>query len=187
MPDDEVVSPPGDPYVELTDAAAHAAAVRARAERRERHDRATEVATWLGTLRDLTERAATVVLSTRDARTLRGWLMGLSSDQLVLGLPGGGRIHLRLAALRMVRPEPGSVAPPASGDRLAPVDATIEDVIDGLAEEGGSVVLHVRDLADPLRGEVRAIGEDVVTLRLTGPGRAVVYVPVGAVDAVALE
>lgn len=176
-----------DPYVELTDAAAHAAAIQARAERRERHDRAAETATWLGTLRDLTERAAAVVLLTRDARSLRGSLIGLSSDHLVLGLPSGGRIHLRLAAVRTVRPEAGRAAPTASGDRPAPADATLEDVIDGLAEQGGPAVLHVRDLADPLHGEVHGIGEDVVTFRLASPEPAVVYLPVGSVDAVVLE
>ncbi|MFA9432657.1 hypothetical protein [Egicoccus sp. AB-alg2] len=176
-----------DPYLQLTDRAAHEAAVRSRAERRRRQALAAGTATWLGTLRDLAERRAIVVLQVRGGRPLRGLLVALSSDHLVLVTASGGRVHLRLSAVRTARPEPGRGAPPASGDREAPSTATIEDVLDALAEEGGSAALLLGDVVDPVRGRIEAIGEDVVSLRLEGPDPALVYAPVGAVDGVMVE
>jgi len=178
---------PGDPFLDLADQAAHDAAVRSRAERRERHERAVETGTWLGTLRDLAERRAVLVLHVRGGRPLRGHLLGLSSDHLVLATASGARAHLRLAAVRAARPEPGRGAPPASGDREAPSRATVEDVLDMLAEERGSAALLLRDVVDPLRGRVEGIGEDVVTLRLEGADPALVYLPTAAVDGVLIE
>ncbi|MFA9446357.1 hypothetical protein [Egicoccus sp. AB-alg6-2] len=177
----------GDPYVGLVDDAAHAAAVRARAERRERHDRAVELATWLGTLRDLAERAEPVALAIRGGRSLRGRLVGLGGDHVALALAGGGRVLVRLGAVRAARVEPGRHTPTAAGDRPAPGTSTVDDAIDELAASGGTVVLYVRDLVDPLRGEVQGIGEDVVTVRLDGPERLVAYLPAASIDAVQIS
>lgn len=177
---------PSDPFVDLTDAAATDAAVQARAERRDRQERAAATATWIGTLRDLAERRGAVALTTPSGRALRGALVGVSNDHLVLAQTSGEQVHLRLAAVRAVRPEPGQPDRPATGDRPAPVDATVEDVLDGLVEDGRPAVLLVRDLADPVRGEVCGVGEDVVTVRLAGPERQLVYLPATAVDGVLL-
>ncbi|MEX2504200.1 MAG: hypothetical protein WD378_05075 [Egicoccus sp.] len=176
--------PVDDEFVAFTDAAGHARAVEARARRHERLAAAAEVASWLGTLRDLAERRARVSVTTRSRRVVTGWLVGLSTDRLVLALAAGDLLHVRLAAVRLVRPEPGPPAPVATGDRAAPAEVTLEDVLDAAAETGGPVVLHVRDMADPLRGMLVGLGEDVATVRLEGPGRQTVYLPLAAIDAV---
>lgn len=181
------MSPPvDDEFVAFTDAAGHAAAVEARARRNERLAAAAEVASWLGTLRDLAERGTRVAVTTRSRRVVTGWLVGLSSDRLVLALPAGDVLHLRLAAARVVRPEPGPPAPVATGDRAAPTEVTIEDVLDVAAEAGGPVVLHVRDVPEPVRGRLLGLGEDVATVRLDAPGRQTVYLPLAAIDAVVI-
>lgn len=173
-----------DEFVALTDAVGHAEAVEARARRHERLAAAAEVASWLGTLRDLAEQGARVAVTTRGRRVVAGWLVGLSTDRLVLATATGETCHVRVAAVRMVRPEPGPPAPVATGDRAAPAEVTVEDVLDAAAEAGDDVVLHVRDVADPVRGALVGLGEDVATLRLDGPRRQTVYLPLAAIDAV---
>jgi hypothetical protein len=179
-----VTPPVDDEFVAFTDAAGHAEAVEARARRHQRLAAASETASWLGTLRDLAERGARVSVTTRSRRRVSGWLVGLSTDRLVLAVTGEEMLHVRLAAVRLVRPEPGPPAPVATGDRAAPAEVTLEDVLDAVAERGGPVVLHLRDVADPLRGTLVGLGEDVATLRLEGPGRQTVYLPLAAIDAV---
>lgn len=179
-----MAAPVDDEYVALTDAAGHAEAVAARARRHERLAAAAGTASWLGTLRDLAERGVRVAVGTRSARTVSGWLIGLSTDHLVLALPADERLHLRLAAVRFVRPEPGPVAPAAMGDRAAPAEITVEDVLDAAAERGDPVVLHLRDVEDPVRGSLLGLGDDVATVRLEGPVGQAVYLPLEAIDAV---
>lgn len=179
--------PVDDELVAFTDAAGHARAVEARARRRDRLAAAAETASWLGTLRDLAERRARVSITTRSRRVVTGWLTGLSTDRLVLVLATGDRLHVRLAAVRIVRPEPGPPAPVAMGDRAAPAEVTLEDVLDAAAEAGVPVVLHVCDVTDPLRGVLVGLGDDVASLRLDGPDRQTVYVPLATIDAVVVS
>jgi hypothetical protein len=179
--------PARDPYVDLADEAAHEAAIRARAERRARRDRAAEVATWVGTLRDLAERQVAVSLRVRSGRVHRGALVGLGLDHVALRLPAGSLALVSLAAARTVRPEPGEPAPPAMGDRESAQDRTLIEALARLVDERRPVVLVVRDVDEPLHGEVIGFGEDVVTLRLSGADHGTVYVPLAAIDEVVHE
>jgi hypothetical protein len=179
--------PARDPYVDLADEASHEAAVRARAEERDRRERATELATWVGTLRDLAERRAVVSLRSRSGRVHRGALVGMGLDHVVLERPGGSLVLLALDAVRTVRPEPGEAAPPAMGDRESPQDRTLAEVLHRLVEGRRPVVLVVEEVAEPLHGQVIGFGEDVVTLRLTGAERGTVYLPLATVDEVVLD
>jgi hypothetical protein len=179
--------PARDPYLDLADDAAHAAAVRARSEQRRREERAAEVATWVGTLRDLAERRAAVVVRGRAGRVHRGALVAVGLDHVALRLAAGSLVLLALDAVRAVRPEPGQPAPPAMGDRDAAQDRTLPEVLHRLVEERRTVVVVLRDVPDPLRGEVVGFGEDVVTLTLRDASPATVYLPLAAVDEVVLE
>jgi hypothetical protein len=179
--------PARDPYVDLADDAAHEAAVRARVEQRERRERATEVATWIGTLRDLAERRVMVSLRARSGRVHRGALVGVGRDHVALRLPAGSVALISLDATRTVRPEPGEPAPPAMGDRDSAQDRTLIETFGRLVEDRRPVVVVVRDLDEPLHGDVIGFGEDVVTLRLSGADRGTVYLPLAAVDELVLE
>jgi hypothetical protein len=178
--------PARDPYVDLADDASHDAAVRARAEERDRRDRASELATWVGTLRDLAERRAVVSVRARSGRLHRGGLVGVGLDHVVLELPVGSLLLLALEAVRTVRPEPGEPAPPAMGDRDSAQDRTLAEALARLVEERRAVALMIRDVAEPLHGRIVGFGEDVVTLRLIGADRGTVYLPLAAVDEVVL-
>jgi hypothetical protein len=94
---------------------------------------------------------------------------------------------IALEATRTVRPEPGQPAPPAMGDRDTAQDRTLAEALARSVEERRPVVLVLRDVEDPLQGEVIGLGEDVVTLRLGGVDRGTVYLPLDAVDELVLE
>jgi hypothetical protein len=181
------IPPARDPYVELADEATHEAAVRARAEQRAREERAAEVATWIGTLRDLAERGVAVSLRARSGRTHRGALVGVGTDHVALRSHAGSLVLVALTATRTLRPEPGEHAPAAMGDRARSQDRTLIEALARLVEERRPVVLAVRDVGEPLQGEVLGLGEDVLTLRLRGGDRGTVYLPVAVIDEVAVE
>jgi hypothetical protein len=175
--------PPRDPYVDLADAAAHETAVRGRVEQRERRERAAEVATWVGTLRDLAERQIVVNVRARSGRVHRGVLVAVGLDHVALRL-SGALVLVALDAVRTLRPEPGALAPPAMGDRASAQDRTLAETFERLVEDRRAVVIVVADVDEPLHGDVVGLGEDVVTLRSSGADRATVYLPLGAIDEV---
>jgi hypothetical protein len=173
-----------DPYVALADEAAHAEVLRVRAEERARREAASALATWIGTLRDLAETARTVTVQTAAGRSHRGVLAAVGIDHLALVAPSGVRILVRLDAVCLVRPAPDRPAPPASGDRDRSQDRALGEALEPLV--GSQVTLGLAGGHDPVRGRLVALGEDVVTLRLDGPDRGGVYLPLAAVEEVVL-
>jgi hypothetical protein len=175
-----------DPFVDLTDDAAHQAAVRARSDRRMARTRAGESATWVGTLHDLAERRAPVVLTVGAVR-LAGTLTAVGADHVVLRTSVGEQVWLRIAAVRSLAPDPATGAGPVAGHRDTAPSAELADLLDHAAEQRCTVRVFVRDVAEPIRAHVEAVGEDLLTLRLDAAGRPRLYVPLAAVDAVALS
>lgn len=173
--------PRPDPYVELTDDAAHGAALRERAEARGRAAHAARLASWTGTLRDLAERRLPVVVSAAGGRRHRGALIGLATDHLALQAPDGRLVLIALDTVRVLRAEPGQVVGMAMGDRQVPVDRTLADALDRFAEARAPVTIVLRDVVEPIEATPIAVGEDVLTLRIDQAGTA--FVPVAAVAA----
>ena len=173
--------PRRDPYLDLADESSHEAAVAARATERELRDRAAELAGWAGTLRDLAEAATTVTVRSRSGRVHRGELVAVAEDHVALRLPGGQLLALAGRAVVSVRPEPTSRAAPAMGDRERSQDRTLLEVLDRAAGERRRVALCLDGATDVVQGTLTAVGEDVVTLRLDGPDRDVLYVRAGAI------
>lgn len=176
-----------DPFVELGDAARQEAEAAARAERRSRLERASEVATWRGTLRDLAERQLPVSLRLAGTRTRRGRLVALGADHLGLRTPAGQLVLVRLDAVRAVRPDPGLAAPVATGDRDRIDGRRIVEVLAAIVEDRQRVVLGCDGWEEPLVGVLAALGEDVLTMQLDGVQRDVVYLPLAAVVEVVLD
>lgn len=185
MTGDRPVRP--DPYVELADDAAHEAAVRARAEERALRETAAELATWVGTLRDLAEARRTVTVHLAAGRTHRGRIVAVGVDHIGLETERGALALLRLTAIRLVRTEPERPAPPATGDRARAQDRTLLEALDRLVDRGARVALVLDGDREPLVGRLLALGEDVLTLRLDGAGGNAVYAPIGAVAEVLLD
>jgi hypothetical protein len=170
------------------DLAVEGAAVR-RQTARDLRDRAAELATWTGTLRDLAERGDAVVLHLEGGATRRGWLRAIGLDHLAITTEVGGTALVALASVRAVRPEPGVIASAATGDRAGSQDRTLLEAIQAFVLVGDPLVVGVRDVAVPLQGRLLGLGEDVLTLRVaTDPGgvAGTVYVPEGAIREVVL-
>jgi hypothetical protein len=172
--------PQPDPFVELGDDERLRAAISARQEGRDRRDRAAEVATWVGTLRDLAERRIGVVVRLAADRVHRGSLAAVGRDHVALRLASGSMVLLMLDTIRSVRPEPGRAAPVAMGDRGNSQDRTLVEALERLAEQGTELVLALRDTADPVNVRIVGLGEDVLTVRTAGGDASTIYVPITA-------
>lgn len=164
------------------------ARVRAAAEQRSRERwlrrQATEDATLTGVLTDLAERGASVVLATRSGRRHRGRIHALGVDFCALeGEAGRGQL-VRLDAITTVRTLPSERV--VTGDRTVELSLRLADVLLGLAADRPSVLIGT-DTDETARGELRAVGTDVVTIRGDGSPPATVYVPIDAVSEVALH
>ena len=170
-----------DPFVDLGDDARQRTEARSRAAYRRRRRTVTELATFVGTLRDLAERAVPVAVQTSSSRIHRGALVAVGIDHLAVRRVDGSSALVAFDTVRSVRPEPGRLLPAAMGDRDRAEDRTLLEALDRLIAADHEVVVLLRDVDDPLRGEVLGLGEDVLTLRLTGAERTAVYVPVRAI------
>ncbi len=170
-----------DPYVALGDDARQAAEVAARSERRSRLERASEVATWRGTLRDLAERRRRVSLRLADGGIRRGSLAAVGADHLAVRTGADQLVLVLLGNVRMIRPEPGSPAPVATGDRDRVEGRRLVEVLAELVEERARIVLRCDGMDEPLAGDLLGLGEDVLTLRVDGVEQGTAYLPLHAV------
>ncbi len=159
----------------------HAAASRAR--ERWLRQVATEEASMVGVLADLAERSLAVVVQTGARRSHRGVVVAVGADFCVLRTGAGPDVLVALSALTSVRAAGRSGAP--VGDRALPTGLGFAEMLVAMAGERPRVHL-VTTAGDSMRGDVRSVGRDVLTLALEGDDRPVVYVPLGAVAEVAL-
>lgn len=150
------------------------AADRGAARERERLLRqvAEEGASLAGTLLDLAEQGTPVSVSTRSGRAHHGFLIGVGDDFCVLRSARGTLTYLATDTMATVRPQPGERHPPASGERRAPRDLRLVELLSSALPERPRLALVLRG-GEVVAGELRAVGTDVVTLRLDGDGRAV--------------
>jgi hypothetical protein len=175
----------------LSDAAADAAAAE-RSQSRLLRQAAEEEATFVGVAVDLAERAARVVVRTSSGRSHRGVLLAVGRDFVVVREPGGdgAPAFVSLAAVTTIRPQPsggGSALLDASGSRAAPRDASLAAVLATLAVERPRVQVGLAGGGEePLAGELRSVGLDVLTLRLDGDAGRSAHVRLGAVAEVLL-
>ncbi len=179
--------PDRDHYLELGDDARLAEEVAARSERRSRLLRASEVATWAGTLEDLVERRSPVVIRLAGNRSYRGALVALGRDHVAVRTSAGQVALLSTAAIRSVRPEPGAAPAPATGDRERSQGRTLAEALERCTEEARRIVLGLEGVDELLAGAVIALGEDVVTFRVDARDHGVLYLPMHAVREILLD
>ncbi|MFU8839624.1 MAG: hypothetical protein ACNA8R_02750 [Nitriliruptoraceae bacterium] len=180
--------PPDEAFLSLEDEARHAAEVAARSERHQRLQRASEVATWTGTLEDLAERRLPVVLRVAGGRAFRGNLVAAERALVALRSDADQLVVVRTEAVRLLRPQPGVPVAVAMGDRQRVAGRRMVEVLQQLTEERTRVLLGVDGIQEPVAGRLRALGEDVVTLELDdATPRALVYLPISAVQDVVVD
>lgn len=173
-----------DPYLALADDAAVSVAIASRSEQQARLQRATEVATWTGTLRDLAERASPLVVRTAGDRVHHGRLVAVGIDHVAVAVPDAMVVLIATDTLRSIRLAPGHRAPVATGDRERSQDRTLIEALDFLIEERRDVVIRLRQSADLLTGQIVGLGDDVVTMRFAHGEHGTVYLPTHAIGEV---
>lgn len=115
-----------------------------------------------GVLVDLGERGRPVVLAVDDL-TVRGRIVGIGSDFVVVERDDGRPVIVALDAVAMVR-SAEDVA--VWGDRQVRVDTTLAGILGPIAAERPEVT--VRTSAGSVNGVLRSAGADVARIRLDG-------------------
>lgn len=158
-------------------------AANARSRERWLRQQAEEEGTFAGVLLDLAERQRPVVLATGPTRRLRGRLRAVGRDFCLLGTDRGVNVVVAHRAVSSVRLEPH--ARPLTGDRAVVASTGLMETLAELAGTRPRVLVVTRP-GEPLAGVLRAVGSDVLTLRLDGDPPATVYVPAASVAEVSL-
>ena len=177
--------PARDPYVELGDEGRTAEAVRERLVERELRQRASESATFAGTLRDLAEAATAVTLRVATGRSYQGALVAVAIDHVVLRSDAGASVHVAVDQVTAVQPGPGYPPAVATGERESAAGRTLDEVLFDALEERPTVALVTQGDGASHRGRLLAVGEDVLTLQATDAGM-LRYVPTHSVSEVVI-
>jgi hypothetical protein len=157
----------------------------ARARERWLSSAAEADATFAGVLLDLAERGVGIAVATVGGRRRQGVVQVLGADFLALRAASGGEVLLSLGAIASVRTAP--TVGLAAGERVVTTDLRLGDVLGELAAERVRVRLVLLDGSEAVSGELRSVGQDVVTVRTDGDTPATAYVRTGAVAEVALS
>jgi len=144
---------------------------------------AEEEATLLGVLADLAERGRPAVVDVAGGRRHRGVVGIVGEDFVGLRTEGGTPVLVARAAITGVRPAPGDTG--AVGDRRLAPQVTLAGVLSSIAGSGARLVLVPFGGGEPIAGELRSVGTDVMALRLDADGGSV-HVPLAAVAEVQL-
>lgn len=144
---------------------------------------AEEIATLADALVELTARRSWVQLRVRGGATVAGVAEGLGADALVLRADAGV-VVVRVRALTEVRAV-DAVVPSAAGTRPDHDGPAFADLLREAAAERPSVRVHTDD-GQEQRGRLRAVGADVLTLRVGANPPATVLVSLDAVTMVGL-
>lgn len=168
----------------ITDARAEESA-DARARERWLRAAADADATFGGVLLDLGERDANVAIATIGGRRILGTVELVGADFLALRTDSGHEVLVAIAAVATVRTAPSLDA--AIGDRVTTTDLRLSDLLGELAAERARVRLVVREAGDVVAGELRSVGQDLLTLRTEGPTAGTAYVPLHAVVEVSVD
>ncbi len=166
----------------LADVRADAAAA-SRARERWLRQAAEEEAMFAGILLDLAERDMSVVVAVAGNRSHRGAVRAVAEDFCALRTADGGDVLLRYDGISSVRPHGHPEG--HTGERAQALDMTFNEAAVALAGDRPRVLVIALD-GTGLSGELRAVGRDVLTLRLDGETRATSYVPLASVAELSL-
>ncbi len=146
---------------------------------------AEQSATFAATLLGLLERGVTVALRTTSGAEHVGRLTALAGDVCALRTVTGRQVWVRLDAVAAVRADRDLPSPPADDDRVVGEDVGLAEILARLADDRPRTAVAVLGGGPALVGELRAVGEDVITL-LEGDRRATCYVRLSSVTEVSL-
>ena len=141
-------------------------------------------ATFSGVLLDLAERGVGVTVATVAGRRRQGVVQVLGADFLAMRGPSGTEVLVSTGSIGSVRTAPAVGV--TSGERVVTTDLRLGDVLGELAADRARVRLVLLDGREALTGELRSVGQDVVTVRTDGEAPGTAYARIAAVAEVVL-
>ena len=156
-------------------------AARSRTVARSLRRQAMESATLAGTCVDLVETGAQVLVQIAGGHSVRGTAAGVGQDFLAVRGPRGLTL-VPFPAVASVRPLDGSNRA-ASGDRR-PRQRSLMQLLAVAAEDRPRV--RVVSAGEAVVGDLVAVGEDVLSVRVEGGPPSTVYVPAASISEVSL-
>jgi len=157
---------------------------QARSREHSLRQQLAEDATFSGVLVDLAEHAQPVTVSTASTRSHAGHIVAVGVDFIILRDEMASEILIRRAAVTSVRPS--SSSHPSLGDRTFTVDRYFTEAISALAEDRQTILIANIGDASPTVGELRSVGQDLITISLADQKTSLVYVPVSSIAEVSL-
>jgi hypothetical protein len=167
---DGIVAPSGASLASRLDAWLADARVEGSADARARErwlrSAAAADASLAGVLLDLAERRITVAVTVSGGRRHRGRIGVIGGDFVSLCTETGAEVLVARGAITAVRTAPH--VDEALGERTVTTELRLADVLAELGTDRTRVLLVPSDGADAVAGELRAVGQDVVTVRIGG-------------------
>jgi hypothetical protein len=136
-------------------------------------------ATFSGVLLDLAERGVALALATVAGRRHRGVVRVIGADFVALRAGAGHEVLVAMRAIASVRT--GDAAGTTAGERVVTTELRLADVLGELAVDRARVRIFVLDASEAVSGDLRSVGQDVVTVRTDGEPRGTAYVRTEAV------
>lgn len=162
--------------------AADAAAGRAREHWL--RQQAGEASTLTGTLIDLAEQRAEVVVATQ-GRLHQGSVRAVGHDVVVLEHASGAVTLIALAAVQTIQLAPPQTGAEPSGSRSPAAGLSLAGLLDALAAERTEVRIELRG-GNVVTGALRSVGADVMTIRVEGRPARSLQIPLDAVASCSL-
>ena len=166
----------------LSDALVDEAAQR-RIRERWMQVQSEEEASFVGALLDLAERSRPVTIDVSDQR-LRGTLVGIGADFVVMRTDRGQHALVRTEAVDAVRGEPGGAD--VRGDRSVAFEVTLAGVVGPIAADRPEVLARTSS-GVTVRGQLRGAGTDVLRIRIDGDLPTPTWVPLDRVSVLVVE
>ncbi len=166
----------------LTDDARRAEATRSRLQRSDRSLAASLSANFAGTLAELVETQAATAILTRSGSNIRGTIVALGVDVVVVQSAGATRTLVRGSAIEALR-ESGS-----GHDRTVdeqPSGPSWGELLDELAQNNDRLAITLTS-GNKVMGVVERVGLDQLVLRLDG-GADALTIPLRAIDEAVID
>ena len=166
----------------LADGARRAEATRSRVHRSDRSLAASLSATFTGTLVELFETQATASILTRSGSSIRGTIVALGADVVVVQSAGVTRTLVRVSAIEGLR-EAGH-----GHDRTTNEDAngpSWGELLDELTHDNDRLAITLGS-GNKVMGAVERVGLDQLVLRLDG-GADALSIPLHAIDQAVID